>query len=1286
MPLKRIAKVSIAAIVLIAGILTGAYCYFFYRYLPHRFQEKILPELVREIGISGFSGKVKSAGASGANLGELCIGSPENPTLKINSVIIKYRFRNLLMPHKPDITSLEFNGLELVCRIEGEHFEINHIDIGKFIAQLRDHFSGRHRHAVGSWGNTKLKITNGLMRLDWNGTRLLLPFELLFHPEKQNWETFTADLHCTWRKHPVKAELRVDLDRKTAEISFKARAEMQKTLELIKRTPSPPPLSGLELTGLADLTGNIRFGFTPWKIRQLTIATVSKNCTLHYGTLTLHNERRPSGMSLPLSITVNYDGNEYIWKLRNGLTEKPFFAAVHELSCRISETQNQVLNFDGEFEFDLARLKLAGHYGIRNESRENPVRKLSGRFNRVTKNWQLQTVESGGHARAAPFKTTLSWDDMKIFAEIGELGFSGRGCGQTGNLALKILVKKLSATGYQNAFFSDNIELNSDFRLAPDPDGKMLIKKNFFKLAVPEFFCSSLERRIKLNDLTVSGSNVFDGLRINGFELIAAADRVQVKQDDGLLTAKDNRLTLDGVFQKNKKTWELAATAHSGQLTGFCGNNDFKLLNARGKSFLSLSAPLLQWSGLKNGNVRLKCDSGNYGNEEKYLKFSGFEAGTALTLDKQMQLTEQTASGKINRLETKYRNFGAVISGLELAGKFNRDSTDNQNPGFRVSLETRAVRVTNDDTEYAAEAAQLKLAGKTFAGVLRPESVRAGIAVPTLTIIRGKDRLQISNAVLDADCGLSQANCEPNYLQALNRAEFKLALDKLSGNWNRVNVQSAKNVVTAGTAISWKNSAGHCRNLKVKFKNENTVAYGKSWKLAAREISLHAGGGGSLNASLGLKPELHVKDFYAASHDASFNVPEVSVTAKLADRKISGEITYADAAFRKNSLKLVCAPIRMKLPFGTEAAEGALTVDKVKLHRQNLGKVEAKLKVRNEELLIRASHFSDIFPNASVFFRGKAKLSALPDWEGDFIIPEFKAKNALCANVMFPGLGAGFVGKAAVEGHLQGDLNTCNSSGSISLTDGTLYLDCWELNGLTANCTFTDLFGGGSLPHQKLYCRRVKNASLELANLQLEFQSRGFKKIQVEHLSANWFGGRLTSLGPFILTDNVSVPETVNFLASGITLSPFLDYLGIKGFATDASVGGTLPFRLNRDRIFIADAALTTQAGKRGFVRLEDNWDKDVKTAADKAELNRRKFMAAVLKQFNYNWIRLQVTTAPQIGKVCLSLDGYPEKATAFRYDSAKALFEPVSPGEPGTDGDMTIETEFKIPKLKVVK
>ena len=55
-----------------------------------------------------------------------------------------------------------------------------------------------------------------------------------------------------------------------------------------------------------------------------------------------------------------------------------------------------------------------------------------------------------------------------------------------------------------------------------------------------------------------------------------------------------------------------------------------------------------------------------------------------------------------------------------------------------------------------------------------------------------------------------------------------------------------------------------------------------------------------------------------------------------------------------------------------------------------------------------------------------AQLAAFPAWEGDFSIPEFKVKNAANVRLMFPGMGLEFVGKTAMEGHLEGDFDKCH--------------------------------------------------------------------------------------------------------------------------------------------------------------------------------------------------------------------------------------------------------------------
>ena len=138
--------------------------------------------------------------------------------------------------------------------------------------------------------------------------------------------------------------------------------------------------------------------FSPWKINKLILSGTSKNCEIHYGTLFIHNKQRPSGQKIPLEISVSSNAKEFVWKLKSGMMKSPAVVYVRELSCFVPQLKRKIIRFDGEFEFYLAKLKLLEYYNIKNVGKINPVRKMIGRFNRTTKNWQIQTSESGKHA------------------------------------------------------------------------------------------------------------------------------------------------------------------------------------------------------------------------------------------------------------------------------------------------------------------------------------------------------------------------------------------------------------------------------------------------------------------------------------------------------------------------------------------------------------------------------------------------------------------------------------------------------------------------------------------------------------------------------------------------------------------------------------------------------------------------------------------------------------------------------------------------------------------------
>ena len=1300
MPLKRIAKYSLITVICTVCVLIAAYCYFFYVYMPNHFQKEILPALMKNAGISGFSGKVKSAGAFGANLGELCIGDPENPTLKVRSVLIKYRFHNIFMPRRPDITSMEFNGLELICRLRGKDFEVNNIDVEKFINQLKKHFSGRHKNAIGSWGNTKLKITNGLMRLDWNGTRLLLPFELQFNPGKQNWEVFTADLKYTWREHPINAKLTVDMEKQAVEINFKANTEMKKLLDLIEKSKRFDIPAGLRLAGLLEVAGKASFGFSPWKIQQVKLSGTSKNCYMNYGELSLCNKRRPSGLKIPMVLSVDSTTDGYIWKLENAMLKKPLSVFVRDVSCHVPGDKRKALDFDGEFEFELGKLKLLRYYNIKDLSKSSLVRKLSGRYNRITQNWQIQTPEQGDYARYEPVKTVLACGQSKIFAELGDLGINGRGRERSGLLELDMLIREFSATGYQNACFANKIKLNSRLRLIPASQGKVRIKKNSFKFTVPEVSVSSLARQMEIKDFTIVGSNSFDGFKMNGLALVANTETVHIKQNGEAFVGENNKFTLDGVMHKTKKTWEIAFTSSSENISGAYRGCDFNLRNARSKNFLTLSTPDFAWrlKGLESGNLRLRCDDASFDKDENHLRFSGLNLGTALSFSPDGILIKKTYSGKVAKAELKYKSYSASATRLELMGKYDPESNKKVSSkvkgkkeiqDFLTRLEAEALTLQCDDIICSAKQPQFDFSGKTgdnFQKNLVPDSVRGGLETSELSLMRGKELLKAVDLTLVADALLENSNTGiGNLKKAFNSLKLKIKSDKVSGIWDNINICSSKNKFDIVGEIKPGSDDFEIKKFTAALSAEKTMVYGKSWKLASSRLKSNASGAGKLDSKFKFEPEMRCYGFYASSHDAAFNAPEASVKTQLNNGKFTGSLFYDKGAFYKNNLKLACTGISMFLPFGVGASEGTMEVKQVKLDKRKLGQIDAKLqyKSESEEIAVRASHFSKVFPNASLFFRGRLKLDSFPDWEGDFTVPEFKLQNPLSAGEMFPVLkNIGLSGKTSLEGSLKGNLKDCSASGTVSLNGGSLYFDAWELSGVKGKCTFTDLLKLKSNARQKLYCRQLRNDSIELYDMFLEFEPHGLEELQIDRLVVKWFGGTLTSLSSFILKNNNSVPEKVNFLASGITLSPFLEYLGVKGFVTDAVVGGVMPFSIKSSKVYIPGAALATKASDMGFLRLEGNLDNyaykgDLKS---KAAVNQRDFAVAALRRFNYNWIHLNARTDKKKAEVALSIDGYPSKALPFRYDEQKKMFIPVSSEEPGINGDMTIETNFKIP------
>jgi hypothetical protein len=278
-----------------------------------------------------------------------------------------------------------------------------------------------------------------------------------------------------------------------------------------------------------------------------------------------------------------------------------------------------------------------------------------------------------------------------------------------------------------------------------------------------------------------------------------------------------------------------------------------------------------------------------------------------------------------------------------------------------------------------------------------PKSLQTNFVIPALSVSRGKEQVKIVNSSLKVDSFFdNENNAYYNWRRSLKNINLELAFDKISGIWEKINILSTKNQISAKAELGFKNSVLYFKKISAGGDAEKTVAYSKFWKLASRKISANSTGSGTMDSKLILKPKLRLHGFYISSHDASLRVPEVLMTADLADGKVSGNVSYNNATFYKNNLNLVCRQISMGLPFGADAAEGKLDINKVELRKRNIGKINAKLKIKDDNLLINASHFSEIFSNAGMFFSGKMKLADFPASHCS-IKPD-------AANSFFPGL------------------------------------------------------------------------------------------------------------------------------------------------------------------------------------------------------------------------------------------------------------------------------------------
>ncbi len=439
--------------------------------------------------------------------------------------------------------------------------------------------------------------------------------------------------------------------------------------------------------------------------------------------------------------------------------------------------------------------------------------------------------------------------------------------------------------------------------------------------------------------------------------------------------------------------------------------------------------------------------------------------------------------------------------------------------------------------------------------------------------------------------------------------------------------------------------------------------------------------------------ELKIADVHIDAGAFSARLPLLECNAEATDGRIlatlkisEGEATFSpyDAAARGFNLELPLA-----WPPSGRVEAGKASLAGLRLDGRELGKITARIGQDGFGGTVDGAFQSEFVEGLTLQFKGAVEKGRRGlTGRLDFKIDDFRFGPGFSLSGLVPEAeGVLLDGKLALEGGLVKTGLQLESSARIRIDDLKITVEepSAVVEGVRMDLSMADLLDFRSLSSQRISFDSATSGNIRVNDGSVFFRMESPESIFVEKTSFKWCDGNVETHAV-----KIDVPfEEVAFTlyCDRLDLAGVLEQLGgIKGEGKGA-VNGRIPVRYENSSFKFDDGFLYSTPGEGGTVRLAGT-DVLVKgIPADTPQFAQVDLAREALKDYEYEWARINIATKGENLHVNLKLDGQPAGPLPFQYDREFGGFARVEANSPGSNFQgIRLDVNFTLPLDEVLK
>ncbi len=488
-----------------------------------------------------------------------------------------------------------------------------------------------------------------------------------------------------------------------------------------------------------------------------------------------------------------------------------------------------------------------------------------------------------------------------------------------------------------------------------------------------------------------------------------------------------------------------------------------------------------------------------------------------------------------------------------------------------------------------------------------------------------------------------------------------------------------------------------------------------TFKLEASNVKTAARFGTIQIPSVSLKGETHFNNASKnARHRTTFKLKTPNTVLTLASTKVKlpivllgGELwegkdhalnldslvkfknsSLSDSKF-KTKINGINGSIPLKWPLKSTGKEGDYFVKQLWWEGRNLGSVKGTVQQKGNGFIFKGAHNNMILKGLSLYFTGNTKILSRNDYEAGihFQTGHYKPSADIDLGKFFSfAKGATFNGEAEIEGDIFLNRTGIKSPTRIRLNNAAVALNekDTKIEGIQLTLYLTDLFNMKSAPKQVIRFGNASSGALNVSSGKIEFQVESNRSFFIENSKFSWCGGHV-----YCPAVRIS-PKTKNYhlilYCDRLNLPMVLKQLGGVNAEGIGTVNGRLPIQVKNGQIHFSDGFLFSTPGEGGKIHVTGTEMLTAGIPRNTPQYVQLELAREALKDYDYDWAKLNLKTEDDNAVLRLQLNGKPSKPLPFVYNKEIGGFAKVDAGSKGSIFQgIRLDVNFRVPLDKIL-